>query len=247
MLQYIYDGSFNGLLTAIYEIYYRREIPDQLLTAVENSNELFAMRVTIDTEEIKAGKVYDAIDTKISSRSLRHTYYAYLSDKPDAGIGIYQYVHLGWKLGNKLDFLLSDDRVQRIHRLSKKVSFECHRLLGLVRFQLLKNNIYYAAIEPDNNIVELLASHFASRMSDQNWLIHDIRRDIAAIYNKQEWFATQFSLQQRLELAEEEAYYRDLWKQYHQTIAINSRTNPRLQRQCMPQRYWKHLVEMNSK
>jgi probable DNA metabolism protein len=245
MLQYIYDGSFNGLLTAIYEIYYRREIPDQLLSAQANSDQLFTERITIETEEIKAGKVYDAVYTKISPRSLRHTYYAYLSENPDSGLWIYQYLHLGWKSGNKLDFFLSNDRVQRIHRLSQKVSFECHRLLGLVRFQLLKRNIYYAAIEPDNNILELLAPHFAARMSDQNWVIHDVRRDIAAIYNRQEWVATQFSLEQRLELAEEEGYYLKLWQQYHRTIAIKSRTNPRLQRQCMPQRYWKHLVEMN--
>ncbi len=245
MLQYIYDGSFNGLLTAIYEIYYRREIPDQLVPTGENYNQLFAVHTTIDTDEIKAGKVYDAIAAKISFRSLRHTYYAYLSEDPDVGMGIYQYLHLGWKLGSKLDFLLSDDRVRRIHRLSRKVGCEHHRLLGLVRFQLLRKDIYYAAIEPDNNIVELLAPHFAGRMSDQNWVIHDVRRDIAAIYNKQEWFAAQFSLQQRLELAEEEDYYQELWQQYHQTIAIKSRINPRLQRQCMPQRYWKHLVELN--
>lgn len=245
MLQYIYDGSFNGLLTAIYEIYYRREIPDQLLSAQADSDQLFTKRITIETEETKATKVYDAVYTKISPRSLRHTYYVYLSENPDSGLWIYQYLHLGWQLGNKLDFLLSDDRVQLIHRQSKKVSFECHRLLGLIRFQLLKRNIYYAAIEPDNNIVELLASHFADRMSDQNWVIHDIRRDIAVIYNRQEWIATKFFLQQRLDLAEEEGYYQKLWQQYHRAIAIKSRTNPRLQRQCMPQRYWKHLVEMN--
>jgi len=130
-------------------------------------------------------------------------------------------------------------------QISLKVAGERHRLMGLLRFQLLQKNIYYAAIEPDHNIVELLAPHFAARMSDQNWVIHDVRRDLAAIYNQEEWIATRFTLQQRLELAQEEDYYRELWKQYHQAISIKSRTNPRLQRQCMPQRYWKHLVEMN--
>lgn len=245
MLQFVYDGSFNGLLTAIYEIYYGKMVPDQLLVGGNETQQLFARQEVIATNEVNAGKVYDAIDSKICARSLRHTYYAYLSEHPEAGMWIFQYLHLGWKIGNKLDFLLSDERVQRIHRLSLKVARERHRLLGLLRFQLLKENIYYAAIEPDHNVVELLAPHFAARMSDQNWVIHDVRRDLAAIYNQEEWIATRFTLQQRLELAQEEDYYRELWKQYHQAISIKSRTNPRLQRQCMPQRYWKHLVEMN--
>ncbi|MDD3269852.1 MAG: DUF4130 domain-containing protein [Syntrophomonadaceae bacterium] len=29
-------------------------------------------------------------------------------------------------------------------------------------------------------------------------------------------------------------------------MAISSRKNPRLQKQCMPERYWKHLVEKNT-
>ena len=32
MLYYIYDGSFEGLLTAIYEAYYRRQHPDEILS-----------------------------------------------------------------------------------------------------------------------------------------------------------------------------------------------------------------------
>jgi len=33
MFYYTYDGTFNGLLTIIYEIYYRRQIPEQIVPA----------------------------------------------------------------------------------------------------------------------------------------------------------------------------------------------------------------------
>lgn len=245
MLHYIYDGSFNGLLTAIHEIYYRRQIPQQLLPYSNSKPQLFVCQEKIVTDENKAAKVYDAIYSKISPQTLRHTYYAYLAEHPEAGIWIYQYLALGWKFGSKVDLLLSDERVHRIHRLSQKVGREKHRLLGLVRFQLLQRDIYYAAIEPDHNVVELLAPHFAGRMADQNWVIHDLRRDLAAVYNQEEWVSTHFTLQHKLELSKQEQQYQKLWKQYYDNIAISSRINPRLQKRCMPQRYWKHLVEKN--
>jgi probable DNA metabolism protein len=43
--------------------------------------------------------------------------------------------------------------------------------------------------------------------------------------------------------AGEEAY-RNLWRNYFDSMAIKERTNPRCQRNLMPARYWKNLPEM---
>lgn len=40
-------------------------------------------------------------------------------------------------------------------------------------------------------------------------------------------------------------YWEDLWRLYHRSINNESRYNPRLQRQFMPERYHKYLTEMN--
>lgn len=207
--------------------------------------QLFAQWEKIVTDESKAAKVYAAIEDKISTQALQNTYYAYLSDHPEAGIWIYKYLNFGWKTGSKLDLHLTDERVHRIHCLSQQVKTEKHRLLGLLRFQLLKNHIYYAAIKPDHNVVELIAPHFARRMADQSWIILDLKREIAAVYNRQEWIATTLTAKNVLELEVEEKLYQELWKQYFDSIAITNRLNPRLQKRCMPQRYWKYLVEKN--
>lgn len=246
MLCYTYDGSFNGLLTSIYETYYRREIPREIVPAGDANPHLFIRQDYIPSDENKAAKVYDAIDSKISSGALRHTYYAYLSEHINAGIWIYEYLRLGWKLGSKVDLHLGDEKVHRVHRLSQKVRGERHRMMGLVRFQRYKEDTYYAAIEPDYNIIELLAPHFSGRLSDQNWIIHDVRRDIAVVYNQKEWISTSFTLEHKLEMEHEELHYQKLWKQYYESIAIPSRINPKLQKRCMPERYWTHLVEKSS-
>jgi probable DNA metabolism protein len=245
MFYYTYDGTFNGLLTIIYEIYYRRQIPEQIVPAQNTDFQLFVRQEHFSTDDDKAAKVYQAIENKISIRAIKNAYYAYLSEHPQAGIWIYEYLNLGWKLGSKLDLHLTNDKVHRVHRLGQKVRTEKHRLLGLLRFQLLKGNIYYAAVEPDHNVIELIAPHFARRMASQNWIIHDLKRDLAAVYNQQEWVSTSLTLKQRMEMEREEEYYQMLWKQYYESIAIPSRINPKLQKRCMPQRYWKHLVENN--
>lgn len=116
-------------------------------------------------------------------------------------------------------------------------------MLGLIRFKLLEENLYYAQMEPDYNILELIAPHFADRMSDQNWIIHDVSRGIGAIYNQNEWVIIDAKNIELPALGEKELYFQNLWRQYFKNIAITNRFNPKLQRKIMPARYWKYLVE----
>ena len=243
MLNYIYDGSFEGLLTAIYEAYYRHEEPQQLLSAQNLQHNLIDTNIHIESDLIKADKVYGSIVSKISSQALNHVYNAFLTEYPEAGTWIYQYLKLGWKIGTDIDLHLTKDEVLKIHTASRKVSSEAHRMLGLIRFSLIKVNVYYAPIKPDNNIVALLAPHFVNRLSDQNWVIHDTRREIAAVYDKHEWFVTSIPAKAAYDAVETQSDYSSLWKQYFNSIAIKDRINPKLQRQHMPYRYWEYLTE----
>lgn len=243
MINYIYDGTFEGLLTAIYEAYYRRQQPENLYVEGNIQQNLLYDHIPIETDTQKAEKVYTAIREKISSAALRHVFYVFLSELEDAGTWIYRYLQFGWKVGRDVDRYISDERVFRIHEISRKVSFERHRMLGLIRFKQIGENIFYASYEPDYNITGLLAPHFAGRLADQNWIIHDVKRKHAAVYNRQEWIITDMEIDMPLPLSETEKSFQNLWKQYFHTVAIDSRRNPRLQRQYMPARYWRHLIE----
>ncbi|MEL7567281.1 MAG: TIGR03915 family putative DNA repair protein [Dehalobacterium sp.] len=242
---YIFDGSFEGMLSAIYQASYMSDKYGQILFHGMHQENLFTQIHSVETEQTKADKVYSAIKNKISREALEHIMYAFLSGDENIGTFIYHYLNLGWKTGNKLDMYLDDTRVKRIHDLSSKVKFEKHRMLGLLRFRRLSLHyeVYYAPFEPDNNITMLLAPHFAQRLSDQNWIIHDIKRSIAACYNTKEWMMTELTSPQIPPLGEDEKLYQYLWKQYYQSISISGRQNPRLQRQMMPARYWRYLTE----
>jgi len=102
---------------------------------------------------------------------------------------------------------------------------------------------FYAKYEPDNNITLLLAPHFADRLADQPWIIHDIRRGIAALYNGQEWILTDTVPAALAAWTDCDDIFEDIWRTYHQHIAIAERTNSHLQKNLMPMRYWKHLTE----
>lgn len=243
MLIYLYDGTFEGLLTCIYEAYYFDQKPNQIKQEASYTPNLVDETLFIHTDKEKADKVYDSIKKKISKSALRNTYEVFLSEDADAGTIIYRYLKLGWKLGSKVDLNLIHADVMPVHQITQRVNREKHRMLGLVRFQLLENDLFYAPVEPDYNIVGLIAPHFANRMADQSWMIHDVSRGIAAICKNQKWILTEIQGEAIPQLDGEELQFQELWKTYFKHISIAERLNTKLQRSHMPARYWKHLIE----
>lgn len=100
MIIFIYDGSFEGLLTAIYEAYYRKPRPDKIVTLSEYEQNFLNTDVLLQTDRNKAHRVSNAIRSKISDRTLEYTYYAFLSELPGISEDINKYIHQGFKIGN---------------------------------------------------------------------------------------------------------------------------------------------------
>ncbi|WZL72751.1 TIGR03915 family putative DNA repair protein [Clostridiaceae bacterium 35-E11] len=243
MLCYIYDGSFDGLLTCIYEAYYRKEKPQKILWEENAQQSLLMDNVHIQTDGQKAEKVYKAIQSKISHLALKNVFYVFLSEVEDAGTFVYEYVKLGFKMGADVNLNLANDIVLNVHKTSQKVNREKHFMLGLIRFRALEGNVFYALIEPQYNILGLVAPHFAHRMANENWMIHDVKRSTAVLYNQKEWVIKEVDEIRTWKLDQEEAMFQKLWQQYFKSIAIKNRINPKLQKRNMPMRYWRYLVE----
>lgn len=247
MICYIYDGSFEGLLTSIYEAYYRKDKPEEILREDEFIPTLITNPIYIKKDMSKFSKVYDAIRTKISYNSLRYVFYVYLSDIEGSSTLIYKYIKLGFKLGKDLDMHLYKDCVLRVHQIVKKVFGEYHRMLGFVRFNSINNKFLYSPMEPDHNILALITPHFTKRLSNENFIIHDLKRGIAAVYNKVDWSITELSKEYGLTLLSKHgnSLYEELWKSYFKSTTIKDRINPKLQKGHMPKRYWSFLTEVN--
>ncbi|NLU53147.1 MAG: DNA metabolism protein [Clostridiaceae bacterium] len=237
---YVTDGSFEGVLTAVFEAYKNKTEPEDIIVSKDGYqlSLLPAMEVASDSE--KSARVEKAIVEKMGREALETIYRAYLSDSPDVGMAIYNFIKIGLKTGRRVLSYLQHPDILKVHDMSSRVLKETHLFLGILRFRKLKNGIYYSKIEPDGNIIAFLAEHFAARLSDQPWIIHDAKRGICALYNTIEVVFTDEPIHLKEDFQDE---FETLWKRYFDTIAIESRKNLKLQRQFMPKRYWKNLIE----
>ncbi|MFW6286708.1 MAG: TIGR03915 family putative DNA repair protein, partial [Candidatus Sumerlaeota bacterium] len=101
--------------------------------------------------------------------------------------------------------------------------------------------------EPDHNVIMMLAWHFKQRLRAERWVIHDRKRDIGLAWDgKQLHEVLEFPETTEDILSHDEAFYQELWRTFTRSIAVESRKNPKLQRQFMPRRYWKYLTEMQA-
>lgn len=243
-IAYLYDNSFEGFLTCIYKAYYSRENPSYIISREEQMDFLI-QKIQVETDLEKSGKVYRAIQEKISHSALIKVFTVFLSEEKEMGTIILDYLRIAFRMGSQIDDYNIHPAVIEIDKLYKRVSHERHRLLGLTRFKELENGIFYAQLEPDYNVVSLLAPHFCERLKNERWIIHDIKRGIAVFYNKKEWVIRNIDQPESFVVSEEEEDYQDMWREYYKHIAIGNRKNTRQKKAYMPTRYWKHLVELD--
>lgn len=243
MIDYLYDGTFEGILTCIYHHYYTDKASGIFPREAYQSSMLGGY-MEVETDGEKARRVYEAIEKKISPYDLRRIYKAYLSNDPEKETKILKYVVLGFQKGSVVSMLHGNPAVFDIQSIEKKINVETERMLQFVRFSVMENDILYAAIEPDHDVLELLHRHFCDRFRNDPFIIHDVKRSKALVAYQKQWYITQFDLEDVPKTSSEEKDYQRLWKNYFEHIAIRERTNPRCQKNFMPVRYWKHLTEM---
>ena len=65
----------------------------------------------------------------------------------------------------------------------KRVDWERIRMLQFVRFQKAADGTYFAAVEPEKNVLPLITGHFKDRFADQFWLIYHIKRAYGYYYD----------------------------------------------------------------
>ena len=240
-----YDDTLEGLLTAIFDSYAYKPAPAAVV-GQQHQQQLGTRYTAVETDPAKAERVVAGIRKKIGPDGYGQIWNAFLSCEPDKGNVIYQYVRLGMRIGSSIRLRITDPRVMALDKLSGLAPKEARFLLQFIRFARMDNGVYYARITPDNDVVALLMPDFADRYRTMPFLIHDVNRQIAGIYDTREWYLTATENFTLPDCAEDEKRFQQLWKRFYDAVAIKERINPRLRRQHMPQRFWKNMVEMAS-
>ena len=254
MLTYIYDSSFDGYLCALEIIFSNQNIPEDIISESAFLNNLFSDTIKIQTDYSLSEAFLKKIGTKYSLEVLRDLMLVFITSDPGVEMVLFEYLKYIQKHGIRSIQNYSNSTIRKVRKLCQKVTFEIHRLKGLLRFHKLKDGTFYGPLEPDYPIIQMLAPHFRKRFGNQKWMIHDTKRNTAIFCDGKKWESVELEEEDAAVFKAimnndpsyvdlEEKFYQSLWKTYFNAIAIQERKNPRLQKQFMPKRYWKYLIE----
>lgn len=245
MKSYLYDGSFDGLLTAVFYAYNTKDSA-ALVKETDYMPNLLSETIQITTESDKADRVYNSIHANLSYTTLSNIYYVYLSEIPGAETLILDYIRLCFKYSDAINLAKNNDIIRLVDKYQRKVYGEAHFFKGILRFKQITPLIYYAQIEPDHNILPLIMSHFKRRFSDQHFIIHDLKREFAIVYNLETIYLRSLTIEegQKISASSSSDPFESLFKSFYKAVTIEERINERQRRSFMPSRYWKHLVEL---
>jgi probable DNA metabolism protein len=242
MITYVHDNSIDGRLSALAAALANLQIPEEIQPEDGYQASLFGSDVIVQADETAARKLMQRIREDISSEAVRHVIVVFLSELPNLDMPLYFYLRDGLIRGPDIDRWHANPYVKKVHDVSLKTGREIHRLKGLLRFRELADSTLWAPVEPDHQVLLPLARHFRCRLPGERGIIHDLRRNLAISWDAAgiEYIAPPENVQ----TSENEEAVQQLWQTYFQSATIRDRINPRLQRQCMPVRYWKWLTEI---
>ncbi|MEO5985052.1 MAG: TIGR03915 family putative DNA repair protein [Ferruginibacter sp.] len=251
MTMILYDGSYEGFYSAVFEIY-EYKIADPFIQKGDMVNgSLFGHTHTTITSAQKSARVYNKLKDKISRNALHQVYSTFLSGEKKVENVLFSYIQYAINSRTAVENDYSNTDVLMVQQMSRKVHREKHRMEAFVRFQLTRDKLYYSIIQPDFNVLPLISKHFEDRYADQCWLIYDITRKYGIYYNLDRveeveiHFNPDTGNSDSLHVIndEKEELYQKLWQQYFSSVNIDARKNMKLHIQHMPKRYWKYLVE----
>ncbi|MDP4210113.1 MAG: TIGR03915 family putative DNA repair protein [Bacteroidota bacterium] len=249
---FIYDKTFEGFLTAVFEAYEFKQVPDKILGQENRQTFLFAEVHEVITDEEKAARVWTGLHKKLSDSACKILSVDFLSELPDVEMLLFRYIQKALASKSNYENNFGDADVMEVMQLFRKVSREAERVRMFVRFQKTVDDIYFASFDPKYNVLPLTISHFEDRFADQRWIIYDTHRKYGYYYDLES--VTEIRLDDskihpvtgKLDesaLDVNEKLFQELWKKYFENIAIAERRNPALHQKLLPKRFWKYLPE----
>ena len=254
MTVYTFDGTMDGLLTAVFDAFSLKEQPEQLL-AKGDALPLFCDHTySVTTDDEKARRVWTGLEKQLSHEAVRLISVSWLSELSELSTPLFQYVCKVFRQGD-ISKNFADSDVLTVTNIARRVLHEQLRMKQFIRFQKAKDGTYLAVVSPDHDVLPIIIDHFQNRFNDQPWLIYDAKRHYGFYYDGQTairiTFEDEASVPFNLSdgklnedvLSSDDQLLQNLWRTYFKAICIKERMNPRKQLQDMPRRYWKYMTE----
>ena len=254
MTVYTFDGTMDGLLTAVFDAYSLKEQPEQLLKTGDALPLFCEHTYHVTTDDEKSRRVWTGLEKQLPLEAMKLISVSWLSELSELSTPLFQYVCKVFRQGD-ISKNFADSDVLAVTNIARRVLHEQLRMKQFIRFQKAKDGTYLAVVSPDHNVLPIIIDHFQDRFNDQPWLIYDARRHYGFYYDGQTairiTFENEASVPFNLSngklneevLSSDDQLLQNLWRTYFKAICIKERMNPRKQLQDMPRRYWKYMTE----
>lgn len=247
----VYDGSFEGFLSVVFKVYEEKLLQVDIQKSGNVQASFFGESEEIITNKTHADRVWNGLKKKLTSFGRNQVYYSFLSEISSVENTLLDYMQQVFKSKENIEKDFSNATVLKLSKITKSVGREKHRMEAFVRFKLTKDDLYFANIEPDFNVLPLIAKHFKSRYADQKWVIYDIKRNFGLYYNLENVETIVMDFPKEFDFtktsgdffADSEIEFQELWQNYFKSTNIESRKNMLLHVRHVPKRYWKYLSE----
>ena len=237
----VYDGSFEGFLSLVYEVYYKKLKPTKIYKTLPNEI-IFEEILEIQTSEENSTKVLKAIKTKFPKPIVEKILNIFMCDSRAFEVALLEFIIIGFKDTKQL-FNINNSSVFYLSNLEKELFKNVHKMYAFVRFEELDDDTLYAKLECKFNVVYFLAKHFLKRFNNQNFIIHDINRKIAFIKTKDDCSIQEVAFFDEPNYSANEEKFQKLWKRFFKGVTIEERINPKLQQQLVPLIYRTYMSE----
>ena len=254
MTVYTFDGTMDGLLTAVFDAFALHEQPEQLLKTGDALLLFCDHTYHVTSDDEKAQRVWTGLEKHLPREAMKLIYVSWLSELPELPTPLFQYICKVFRQGD-ISKHFADPDVLTVTNIARRVLHEQLRMKQFIRFQKAKDGTFLAVVSPDHNVLPLVTDHFSDRFNDQPWLIYDARRHYGFNYDGhlviritfEDEAVVPFNLANgKLNdevLSSDDQLLQNLWRTYFKAICIKERMNPRKQLSDMPHRYWKYMTE----
>ena len=256
---YICENTLDGLFSSIFQAYEDRHPHEdnKVISTPINNYELFANYIPVLTNAEYAQRVNRKLLNILDCTTYYQLCSAFLCESTIAfeiSNSIYHTVvrciDMAKSKTSTKNLMkdLTNPYISQIFKCSKRVMREADHLYGFTRFKELQNGILFARIHPENNLITILMDHFDNRFPLESFIIYDEPRDIAALHHPHCSSILlkhpSFDDEAICKYSEDENRFSQLWISFFNSITIESRTNPHLQQQMIPKRFWKDTIEL---
>ena len=247
---YLYDGSVEGLFSAIFQAYASHESPSEIVATQYYRPRFLQDSKAISTNFDHAMRVRRGIERMAGKRSFTAIMRASSCDGYEVGTIVFRFVRLivtRYQNGTRKPILdeLTNPIVGDLVKLEKHAINEAEYMRQFIRFSHRKGDVWFARCNPNASVIPMIMGYFADRLNDQSFIIYDERHSISGVYDGSSWQLVSGDVTDSVIRSTDDELFEEAWRRFYRTLSVEARYNPELRQSFMPQRFWSYLPEVS--